>query len=570
MLPAPLTALITHSNFYELNWVDKTPSAPIRGQPDLGSVDAERARLLRYRDAIEHMGDGFFVLGRDLRLSEVNDALCTMLGYARAELLGQSPLMLVTDESGRRMQTQLARIDVTTMRRNQYDAARKDGTLLPVLVRALSHRDAQGRLESSIGFVTDLTEFVLAQEMVASSERELRGILDNLQDTYYRTDIEGRVVRVAGALRTLLGYSEAEVLGLHLADFYCDSADRDRFVLALRNSGGAVTHYEARLRHRDGREIWVSTNAQYVRGKDGVPCGIEGTTRDITELLHSREELRLAARVFSSAVEAIAITDPDLNLISVNDAFTLLTGCEPDAARGQRLSCFAETGERERFERAWRDALAARGSWSGEMFGRSSNGARYCAWLTLSPVRDQGGQVTHCVAFLADHTERKLGQARMEFLAHHDALTELPNRVLFSDRVEQSLARARRSLHGLALLFVDLDDFKSVNDSLGHLAGDQLLRSIARSLVACLRESDTIGRHGGDEFLIAVSDVADRGQAQEVADKVMKAVAGPHRVDDQDVVCGCSIGVALRRTAAQRRSRDVRRQGCRPQSNLVS
>ncbi len=373
----------------------------------------------------------------------------------------------------------------------------------------------------------------------------MRGILDNLQDTYYRTDIEGRVVRVAGALQTLLGYSEAEVLGLHLADFYCDPADRDRFMKVLRDSGGAVMHYEARLRHRDGREIWVSTNAQYVRGSDGVPCGIEGTTRDITELLRSRDELRLAARVFSSAVEAIAITDPDLSLISVNDAFALLTGCESGAARGRRLSSFAEPNERDPFERAWTDALAARGSWSGEMSGRNSHGVRYCAWLTLSPVRDEGGQVTHCVAFLADHTERKVGQARMEFLAHHDALTELPNRVLFSDRVEQSLARARRTQGGLALLFVDLDDFKSVNDSLGHLAGDQLLRSIARSLVACLRKSDTIGRHGGDEFLIAVDDVPDPAHAQEVADKLMMAVAGPHRVDDRDVVCGCSIGVAI-------------------------
>ena len=183
--------------------MDKTPSEPIRAALAPIDADLERANLLRYRDAIEHMGDGFFVLGRDLRLREVNDALCTMLGYARAELLGRSPLMLVTTESGQRMQVQLARIDSATMRRNQYQAIKKDGTLLAVLVRALSHRDARGRLESSLGFVTDMTEFALAQEMIAASERELRGILDNLQDTYYRTDIEGRVVRIAGALQTL-------------------------------------------------------------------------------------------------------------------------------------------------------------------------------------------------------------------------------------------------------------------------------------------------------------------------------------------------------------------------------
>src|SRR5258705_1063592 len=118
--------------------------------------------------------------------------------------------MLGPAQSGQRMQVQLARIDTTTMRRNQYDAIRKDGTLLPVLVRALTHRDAQGRLESSIGFVADLTEFVLAQDLVAASERELRGILDNLQDTYYRTDIEGRVVRVAGGLPKLIRCNHAQ------------------------------------------------------------------------------------------------------------------------------------------------------------------------------------------------------------------------------------------------------------------------------------------------------------------------------------------------------------------------
>jgi diguanylate cyclase (GGDEF)-like protein/PAS domain S-box-containing protein len=504
-----------------------------------------RERWALYREAIAQVGDGFFVIGPDMRLTEVNAALCTMFGRSADQLIGRSPLEFVAENSRPLMRRMMERIATTEQRRSHYDALRPDGSTFPILVRAATVRSRTGAVEASVGFVTDLSEIVQAQQSVAASERELRAMLDNMQDTFYRTDAAGRIVRASKSVERLLGYRESDVLGRRLADFYVDPTDRDRFLADLQASGGSVSHYEGRLRHRDGHEVWVSTNAHFHFDAAGRVAGVEGTTRDVTEIRRAREEQRLAAQVFRAATEAVLITDPDLVVLSANPAFVDLVGIEASAAPGQPLFRLAQIEGEAAGERAVRAALLVRGQWSGEVWSRRRDGIGFPCWLSLSAVRGDGGEWSQCVAILSDITERKATQARFEFLAHHDPLTLLPNRLLLRDRVEQSISRAARAQTGVALLFVDLDDFKLVNDNFGHQMGDAVLREVARRLVCCVRSTDTVCRLGGDEFVVALTDLNDAGHLPEIAHKLLTEVALPIRLPGGEVRIGCSIGVAV-------------------------
>lgn len=503
------------------------------------------ARWLRYRAAIEHAGDGFFVVNGEFRIVEVNDTLCSMFGYARSEMLGRNPLDFATGESRAAVFSQWQRIDRVARRRYRFEGQRKDGSRIPVLVRSVTNRNPDGTVEGSVGFVADLSEIEQAQQSVAASERELRSILDNMQDTYYRTDSEGRIVRASKSAERLLGYAIDDLLGRRLADLYYEPGERDHFLGLLQSNGGTVRQFESRLRRGDGAVIWVSTNAQYYYDAQGRVAGVEGTTRDITDSRRAQDELRLAARVFECAAESIVITDRTLAVLSVNPAFVDLVGVDAARAAGQRIFDFAANAEGGDFETQLRCALAKRGQWSGEVRARKADGSSFPSWLSVSTVRDRSGELTHCVAMFSDITERKASQARMAFLAHHDPLTQLPNRLLLRDRVEQAISRAARSGTALAILFVDLDDFKKVNDSFGHQTGDALLREIAGRLAHCVRDTDTVSRHGGDEFVIALPDLADVSVVERVAQCIAAQVEAPLAANGAQVRVSCSIGVAM-------------------------
>jgi diguanylate cyclase (GGDEF)-like protein/PAS domain S-box-containing protein len=502
-------------------------------------------RWLRYRAAIEHAGDGFFVVDRNLRIVEVNDTLCAMFGYARREMLGRNPLDLATPETRATVHNQWQSIERVERRRYRCEGQRKDGIRFPVLVRSVTHRGADGAIDGSVGFVTDLSEIEQAQQTLAVSERELRSILDNMQDTYYRTDVDGRIVRASKSAEKLLGYPIAQLIGRRLADLYCEPAERDEFLRLLHANDGVVQQFEARLRRGDGTVIWVSTNAQYYRDAAGRVAGVEGTTRDVTQARRAQEQLRLAARVFECAVEGIVITDRSLAILSVNPAFAEMAGIEAAQANGRNLAEFASGAVGGDLDTPLRDALAARGQWSGEVRVRRADGGAVAGWLSVSTVRDAAGEPTHCVATFAGITERRASQARLAFLAHHDPLTQLPNRLLLRDRVDQAISRAVRSGAKLALLFVDLDDFKRINDTFGHQTGDALLREIAGRLAHCVRETDTVSRYGGDEFVVALPDVTESGVVERVARCIAEQVSAPLYAGGVEVRVSCSIGVAM-------------------------
>ena len=265
----------------------------------------------------------------------------------------------------------------------------------------------------------------------------------------------------------------------------------------------------------------------------------------VLEQNRNQESLRLSDKVFDGSSEAIMITDTRQRIVRVNRAFTKMTHYAPEDIIGEMPKTLASGRHDENFYLRMWQSIEHFGHWQGEIWNRRKNGEIFPEWANISSVRDETGKLTNYVAMFSDITERKADQARIEFLAYHDMLTGLPNYQLLRDRLELAISYANRSATKIALFYLDLDNFKMINDSLGHSAGDELLKSVAARLRECLRASETVSRQGGDEFLIMLTDVHDSDDIVSVADKILTQLALPLEIDQQELTISLSIGIAV-------------------------
>ncbi|MEW6166103.1 MAG: EAL domain-containing protein [Pseudomonadota bacterium] len=268
-------------------------------------------------------------------------------------------------------------------------------------------------------------------------------------------------------------------------------------------------------------------------------------SREVLERQASERRLSLSAKVFEHIGEAIMITDADNRIISVNRAFTEITGYTEDEVRDSNPRVLASGRHDDAFYAEMWQRLNDTGVWRGEVWDRRKNGECYPEWLNIALVRDASGRVTHHVAVFSDISERKAVEERITFLAQVDALTHLPNRYLLGDRLQQTLEVAQRNDERFAVVFIDLDRFKNINDSLGHGVGDALLRETAARLHASVRSTDTVARHGGDEFVIIMPGIADAEQVAHVATKILEQLARPFGIEHHRLTTTASLGIAL-------------------------
>ena len=286
-------------------------------------------------------------------------------------------------------------------------------------------------------------------------------------------------------------------------------------------------------------DILANIELEYVRQ-------LKETLREREEILAiSHKQLRLAARAFESTFEGILVTDADHVIESVNPAFTMITGYRAHEVIGKRPSLLASGRHDRAFYDAMYDALGKTGHWQGEVWNRRSDGQVYVEWLTINVVKNDAGKVSNYVAVFSDITNRKAAEERMSFLAQHDALTSLPNRVLLGDRLARAIAHAQRNKLRLAVVFLDLDDFKLVNDSIGHHAGDRVLQVVAQRLISCVRSEDTVARLGGDEFVVVIEELGKDTDVSEIAAKILDAMAQPFHLESRSLNVRCSIGISL-------------------------
>lgn len=253
----------------------------------------------------------------------------------------------------------------------------------------------------------------------------------------------------------------------------------------------------------------------------------------------------LANKVFEFSREGIVITDSKNNILSVNRAFTEITGYSADEVVGKKPGFLYSGGENAAAVDGLPEKISAKGYWQGESWGQRKNGDIFPTWLTISAATDKTGKITHYISLFSDITEQKREALRFEYLAFHDALTGLPNRVLFNERLSAAISLAHRHGNALGVLYLDLNGFKQINDTLGHGCGDQLLQQMALRLKQYIRESDAVARLGGDEFAILLTEVSDQRNVEDVAKKILRSLQTPFNLSAQKIVVSASIGIAL-------------------------
>ncbi|MCW2286173.1 diguanylate cyclase (GGDEF)-like protein/PAS domain S-box-containing protein [Rhodoblastus acidophilus] len=378
----------------------------------------------------------------------------------------------------------------------------------------------------------------------------MRGANVGLWDLRFDGDLAVSDVYFSARYKAMLGYFEDEIQNSFHEILRLTTPESYRAIEEQIAELGAGTRanyeLEIKMRHKDGRWLDILARGFPVYGADHKMVRLAGTHVDITERKRHETDLRLAAAVFTSTHEGVVVTDRDGLIIVVNPAFRTITGYDDDELGGRHIRML-QSGRhgRDFYQTMWRTIHEA-GYWQGEIWNRRKCGDIYPQWLTISAVLDNKGAAINYVGVFTDITKLKQSETRLEYLAHHDPLTGLPNRLLLRSRIEHAIARSVQNNSGGAVLFIDLDRFKTVNDSLGHPIGDRLLIKVAERLKASMRVSDTLAREGGDEFIACIEDAQDPLEVAAFAQRLIDQMAEPYLLfGEQEIFIGLSIGVAL-------------------------
>ena len=385
------------------------------------------------------------------------------------------------------------------------------------------------------------------EELRRKNEASLRTLLDNLPYRVWLKDPDGYFLALnenfAQAYSELkpediVGRKDVDVLPPALAA-HCRNSD-----LEVMNSRQHKYLEEKIVEHDE--EKWMETFRAPILDSDGRLLGTTGFSRDITERKRVEDALLLAASIYRSSGEGIMVTDEHNNIVEVNPAFSRITGYSPEEVLGKNPRMLQSGRQSPEFYREMWHTLFAQDHWQGEIWNRRKNGDLFAQWATLSLIRDQHGKVHRHVAQFSDITDKKLKDDLIWKQANFDVLTGLPNRRLFLDRLEQEMRKAHRNGQPLALMFIDLDRFKEVNDTLGHAQGDQLLVEAAQRILGCVRESDTVARLGGDEFTVVLPEFRNPLHVERIAQDIITRLSKPFSLGSEEIGnISASIGITL-------------------------
>ncbi|MGK8437813.1 EAL domain-containing protein [Ectopseudomonas hydrolytica] len=425
-------------------------------------------------------------------------------------------------------------------------------------------RDERGRVSRLIGVAKDITEQIERNQSLRDSEQRYRLLAESISDVIFSTDSALHLNYVSPSVEPVLGYSVDWVMA---NSFYSLAANPQQLnglnllLERIRDSLGERDRLE-RLREElpdqlfvfdclraDGHKIPVELRLVLMWDENGRFEGILGVGRDISQQRRAEKDLRMAATVFEHSTAAILVTDPAGYIVQVNKAFSRVSGYSAGQVLDQLPGMLTADRQQAAHLQYILSQLNQRGSWEGEVWLKRKGGENFPAWVGITAVHDEEGDLVSYVCFFSDISERKASEQRIHRLAYYDALTHLPNRTLFQDRLHSALQHAERHNEWVVLMFLDLDRFKPINDSLGHAAGDRMLKDVAVRLSACVDGDDTVARMGGDEFTLLLQPRATRegalNRAIHVAEQILDSLARPFVLEGREFFVTASIGIAL-------------------------
>lgn len=405
--------------------------------------------------------------------------------------------------------------------------------------------DVQGNDEIS-ALATNFKHMIERLQKTTVSRDYVDSIIASLGEMLLVTDHDGNILTANPATLNTLGYSESELIGMPINDLLSkDNILLDDNKKKALLQGGHAKSIEVNVMDKNRQKIPVLISVSLLSGRSGMQRQIVHAARDMTQQKKAERELRLAAKVMDTVSNAIMVSDMDGNIRLINPAFSRITGYQAEEVIGKNPRIL-QSGRQspEFYQQMWKEILD-KGFWEGEIWNRRKNGTVYPEWLIITTIKNEHNEITHYVSTFLDITERKDFEVKLEHLANHDPLTGLPNRLLFIDRLSHAMQISKRSQSKSALIFIDIDGFKPVNDTHGHNVGDALLQEIAVRLQDCVRTSDTVARVGGDEFVMIIENIADIDAAITIAEKALLLMRKTFVFDDLECHVGASLGISI-------------------------
>jgi len=516
---------------------------------DISARKRSEERLTQLSQAMESTSEFIAMGDRTANITFANRAWLRALGYSAHELIGQSFRSILSPNNPPEL---LDEIDAKTFAgggwRGECLHLRKDGKDIPVLLSTGHLKDAAGGFAGVFGIARDITERKQVEQDILFKNTLLEAQAEATLDGILAVDEANKIIlsnrqfaAIWGVPAPILSAGNDEKLLRHVSDQIenCDQfRERVAYLYEHKNEKGVDE-----IRLKDGRVLDRYTTP--LIDSAGKYRGRIWYFRDITERIKAEERLQLWSRVLEQSAEAIFICDSQERILLVNSAFKRLTGFCADDVAG-KTPRILQSGRQDRtFYAAMWKSLLETGMWQGEMWNRRKSGELYVEWLSISAVYDRKGAVTHYIGIFSDITARKQDQERMIHLAQFDALTDLPNRVLLMDRLSQLTKATRRLRSKVAAVFIDLDRFKDVNDSLGHDAGDLLLQTIAKRLSGAVRDEDTVARIGGDEFVVLFQGVRSAQDVAVLAQKLHACLSAPVTLNNYELTVTASMGISI-------------------------
>lgn len=510
--------------------------------------EALRASESRFRALVEQSITGVYVFDQDA-FRYVNQRLASMFGYTEDELVGRlGPVDLIAPEDHGTVKAQMERRFTGRVESAHYTARglRKDGSRIWVELHG-SRMEYEGR-PAITGTALDITERVDAEKSLRESEARFRAIYDGVNDAILIIDPrDGSIVDLNQRAEEMMGYSADEARRLGMSDLSAGDPGAAQAAAAewiQAAARGEPQMFEWQAKNRAGESFWVEINMRTAH-IDGVEK-ILVLARDISERRASEEKLRLTNQVFTSTREGVVITDMNGRIVSINPAFSEITGYGESEVLG-RTPRILQSGFHDRsFYQAMWQSISKTDHWQGEIWNRRKSGENYPEWLTISAVRDERGAVTNYVGVFTDVSRLKHSEAEVQRLVHYDPLTGFPNRMLLMSRLEHALELYHGSGIPIAVMFCGLDRFKSINESMGYPAGDELLQAVSRRIESRLGSGDTLARFGGDEFVVLTESSREPEEIAQLARTIIGLSDVPVELSTGDsVLAGISVGISL-------------------------
>ena len=529
-----------------------------RQAEDLRAATSRQSALAKFTQRVMDTSSALMVvLDADGRIRQVNRRFRDELADAEGEMAGRVLDDWLPPDERAALKRRLNKLPWTVhshlfelMRADgAYEAEHRllgvDGAYLNFLVEASPQTDPQGKEEGAVVCATDITALKQQRDELTSREKHLREAQRIAQLGRWELDLAtNRILDWSDELRKTCEVAHPLATGL---DFMAlvHSDDREALDRAFRDAVRTrrLFDHTCRLHFPDGRVKWIDVRG-LMHARAGRVLRVSGTMQDITARRQADDEINLAARVFDDSLNGVIITDARSRIVKVNRAVTRILGYEPEELIGKTPAAMkSDRHDAAFYAKLWRE-LRATGEWQGEIWDRRKDGEITPLWQSISAVRDARGEIINYIGVFYDLSDQKRAAAHIHHLAYYDALTDLPNRQSFSESCEQALKLARRNGTPLALLFLDLDRFKNVNDTLGHPVGDELLRGVARRLKRTLRQSDVVARLGGDEFIVLAQNISGPEDAGRIAEKIIAALSKPFSIDGHRMEIRASVGIS--------------------------